>query len=166
MEDYNPTNRGPVFVCATTFITCWGGPVCIFVYLMTLIASNNDLTTAYISINAISVILPLFVFVFRLRMEDSSLFCRSNFKSTRTISIPLRLILKRYWFRLAGTGGAFFIYDFVNFPNGIMSSTIINSLVPGKALQTVAIWQLMLALMTLPGVFVGIFLVNRLGAGR
>ncbi|KAH7036715.1 major facilitator superfamily domain-containing protein [Macrophomina phaseolina] len=163
MEDYNPTSRGPVFVMATTFITCWGGPVCIFVYLMTLIGSSNNLTTAYVSVNAISVLLPLFVFLFRLRMEDSRLFKRSNFKSTRAVKIPLRLILKRYWRRLAGTGGAFFIYDFVNFPNSIMSSTIINSLVPGKALQTVALWQLMLSLMTLPGVFVGIFLVNRLG---
>lgn len=130
---------------------------------MTLIASNNNLTTAYIAVNAVSIILPLFVFMFRLRMQDSKLFQRSNFKSTQTARIPLRLIFKRYWVRILGTGGAFFIYDFVNFPNSIMSSTIINSLVPGKALQTVAMWQLILSLMTLPGVFVGIFLVNKLG---
>ncbi|KAK2615357.1 hypothetical protein N8I77_002119 [Diaporthe amygdali] len=163
MEDYKPKSRGPIFVCATTFITCWGGPVCVFVYLMTLIASNNNLATSYIAVNSVSVTLPLFVFMFRLRMQDSKLFQRSNFKSTKTARIPLRLILKRYWVRLLGTGGAFFIYDFVNFPNSIMSSTIINTLVPGKALQTVAIWQLILSLMTLPGVFAGIFLVNKLG---
>jgi hypothetical protein len=130
---------------------------------MTLIASKNNLSTTYIAVNAVSVILPLIVFMFRLRMQDSRLFQRSNFKSTKTVKIPLRLIFKRYWVRLLGTGGAFFIYDFVNFPNGIMSSTIINSLVPGKAIQTVAMWQLILSLMTLPGVFVGIFLVNKLG---
>lgn len=163
IEDCNPSRRGPVYVTATTFVTCWGGPVCIFVYLMTLLGSNNNLYTAYVAVNAISVILPLFVFLFRLRMADSTLFRRSNFKSTKTVKIPLWLILKRYWVRLLGTGGAFFIYDFVNFPNSIMSSTIIDSLVPGKSLQTVALWQLILSLMTLPGVFVGIFLVNRLG---
>lgn len=163
MNDYNPSQRGPVYVVATTFITCWGGPVCIFVYLMTLIGSNNNLNTAYIAVNAISVILPLFVFLFRLHMEDSKLFQRSNFKTTKTVKIPLRLILKKYWVRLAGTGGAFFLYDFINFPNSIMSSSIISSLVPGKSLQTLALWQLILSLMTLPGVFVGIFLVNRIG---
>lgn len=163
MEDYKPKSRGPIFVCATTFITCWGGPVCVFVYLMTLIASNNNLATTYIAVNSVSIILPLLVFMFRLRMQDSRLFQRSNFKSTKTVRIPLRLIFERYWLRLLGTGGAFFIYDFVNFPNSIMSSTIINSLVPGKAIQTVAMWQLILSLMTLPGVFVGIFLVNKLG---
>lgn len=158
-----PSRRGPVFVAATTFITCWGGPVCIFVYLMTLLGSNDNLHTAYVAVNAISVLLPLFVFLFRLRMQDSKIFQRSNFKFTKTTKIPFRLILKRYWLRLVGTSGAFFLYDFVNFPNSIMSSTIINSLVPGKSLQTVALWQLILSLMTLPGVFVGIFLVNRLG---
>lgn len=163
MEDYNPSKRGPIYVVATTFITCWGGPVCIFVYLMTLIASNNNLQTSYVAVNAISVILPLFVFLFRLRMQDSTLFQRSNFKSTKTARIPLRLIFRKYWFRLVGTSAAFFIYDFVNFPNSIMSSTIIDSLVPGKSLQTVALWQLILSLMTLPGVFVGIFLVNSIG---
>ncbi|CAN8105914.1 unnamed protein product [Discula destructiva] len=163
MEDYNSSRRGPVYVMATTFVTCWGGPVCIFVYLMTLIGSNNNLYTAYVAVNAISIFLPLAVFLFRLRMEDSRLFQRSNFKSTKTAKIPLRLILKKYWVRLVGTCGAFFLYDFINFPNSIMSSTIIDSLVPGKSLQTVALWQLILSLMTLPGVFVGIFLVNRLG---
>lgn len=163
MDDYNPAKRGPIYVMATTLVTCWGGPVCIFVYLMTLIGSNNNLHTSYVAVNAIAVILPLFVFLFRLRMKDSTLFRRSNFKSTRTARIPLRLILKKYWLRLVGTSAAFFIYDFVNFPNSIMSSTIINSLVPGKSLQTVALWQLILSLMTLPGVFVGMCIVNKLG---
>lgn len=158
-----PSKRGPIYVVATTFVTCWGGPVCIFVYLMTLIASNNDLYTSYVAVNTMSIILPLFVFLFRLRMQDSNLFERSNFKSVKTARIPLRLIFKKYWLRLLGTGGAFFLYDFVNFPNSIMSSGIIDSLVPGKSLQTVALWQLILALMTLPGVFVGIFLVNSIG---
>lgn len=137
--------------------------MCIFVYLMTLMGSNNNLQTSYVAVNAISVILPLFVFLFRLRMEDSNLFQRSNFKSTKSARIPLRLIVKKYWVRLVGTSAAFFIYDFVNFPNSVMSSTIIDSLVPGKSLQTVALWQLILSLMTLPGVFVGMFLVNSLG---
>lgn len=44
-----------------------------------------------------------------------------------------------------------------------MSSTIINSLVPGKNVRTVALWQLYLALMPIPGVLVGAFLVNKIG---
>jgi MFS family permease len=44
-----------------------------------------------------------------------------------------------------------------------MSSVIINSLVPGKNVQTVALWQLYLALMPVPGVLVGAYLVNKIG---
>lgn len=44
-----------------------------------------------------------------------------------------------------------------------MSSVIINSLVPGKNVRTVALWQLYLALMPVPGVLVGAWLVNKLG---
>lgn len=163
MDDYRPKQRGPTFVASTTFVTVWGGPVCILVYLLTLLASSDNLSKAYIAMNSISVVLPLFVFLFRLGMKDSHLFRDSNFKQTRTARIPLKLILKRYWPRLIGTCSAYFIYDFVNFPNAIMSSTIINSLVPGKSLRATAVWQLILAILTIPGTFVGIFLVNRIG---
>ena len=48
-------------------------------------------------------------------------------------------------------------------PNSIMSSVIISSLVPGKDVRTVALWQLYLALMPVPGVLVGAWLVNKIG---
>lgn len=48
-------------------------------------------------------------------------------------------------------------------PNSIMSSVIINSLVPGKNVRHVALWQLYLALMPIPGVLVGAWLVNKIG---
>lgn len=44
-----------------------------------------------------------------------------------------------------------------------MSSVIVNDLVPGKNIRTVALWQLYLALMPVPGVLVGAWLVNRIG---
>ena len=48
-------------------------------------------------------------------------------------------------------------------PNSIMSSVVINSLVPGKNVRVVALWQLYLALMPVPGVLVGAWLVNKIG---
>ena len=44
-----------------------------------------------------------------------------------------------------------------------MSSVIINGLVPGSDVRKVAIWQLYLALMPIPGVLVGSYLVNKIG---
>ena len=49
-------------------------------------------------------------------------------------SPPYLLIIRRYWKTLLGTAGTWFLYDFVTFPNGIFSSTIIASIVPGAGL--------------------------------
>jgi hypothetical protein len=109
---------------------------------------------------AISTILPLFVVLFRLKMRDGKLFRKSNFKNRH---VPWTLIIKKYWLRLLTTRGAFFLYDFVNFSNSIMSSAIINSLVPGNNVHTVALWQLILALFSVPRVLLGAWLVKKIG---
>lgn len=136
-------------------------PICTAIYLLTLVATNNNLITAYHAIYSISVFLPLFVAFLRFRMRDGLLFRRNNFK--RQISPPYLLVLKRYGWRLLGTSAAFFVYDFINFPNSIMSAAIINNVVPGKDVRQTAIWQFILALLAVPGPILGSYLTNRIG---
>lgn len=152
--------RGPIQVLISTLMATSGGPICTFVYLASLLASSNNLRIAYHAMYSISTLLPLLVVAFRPKMTDGRLFRKSNFKKRH---IPWKLVIKKYWLRLLGTSSAFFLYDFVNFPNSIMSAAIINSLVPGKNVRTVALWQLILALFPVPGVLLGAWLVNRIG---
>jgi len=77
--------------------------------------------------------------------------------------VPYWLVLKRYWKTLIGTCGAWFIYDFVTFPNGIFSGTIISSVIKDGSIKKTAEFQLLLGAIALPGVIVGAFLCNRLG---
>lgn len=63
-------------------------------------------------------------------------------------------------FRLFTTSVAFFLYDFINFPNDIMSSTVISSLAKDGNIQTTAIWQVILAILPGPGVVIGAWLSN------
>lgn len=161
-NEHFDSNRGPIQVLISTLMATSGGPICTFVYLASLLASNNNLIIAFHAMYSIATILPLIVILFRLRMVNGRLFRHSNFSKS---GIPWRLLLKqkKYLLRLLGTSAAYFFYDFINFPNSIMSSVIINSLVPGKNVRTVAIWQLILALLPVPGVLLGAYLVNRLG---
>ncbi|CZR61985.1 probable GIT1 Glycerophosphoinositol transporter also able to mediate low-affinity phosphate transport [Phialocephala subalpina] len=159
-NEHFDNNRGPIQVLISTLMATSGAPICTFVYLASLLASNNNLKVAYHAIYSISIILPLFVILFRLKMQDGKLFQKSNFKKRH---VPWVLVLRKYWLRLLGTSSAFFLYDFVNFPNSIMSAAIINSIVPGKNVRTVAVWQLILALFPVPGVLLGAWLVNRIG---
>src|SRR5699024_10886270 len=73
------------------------------------------------------------------------------------------LLAHLYWWRIVTTSLAFFLYDFINFPNSIMSSTIISSLVKDNNVRTTAIWQVILAVLPVPGVLVGAWLTHLIG---
>ncbi|CAG7915868.1 unnamed protein product [Penicillium olsonii] len=155
--------RGPMFVSFTTLMATLAGPILMIIYLITLIATDNNLVVTFHAIYSIAIFLPVSIIVLRLFMVDSSLFHHSNFTRQRK---PLRLYLvlaRRYWWRLLTTSLAFFLYDFINFPNSIMSSTIISSLVKEHNVRTTAIWQVILAVLPVPGVVVGAWLTNAIG---
>jgi len=115
---------------------------------------------AYHAMYRISIFLPLLVVLFRLKTADGLLFCTSNFKKRH---IPWQLVVQKYWRRLLGISSAFFLYDFVNFPNSTMSSAIINAIVLDYNARTVALWRFILALFPILGVLLGVWLVNRIG---
>lgn len=54
-------------------------------------------------------------------------------------------------------------YDFVTFPNGIFSSTIIAGVIPGAGLVRTLEWTLLLSVLSIPGVFAGAFVVKYTG---
>lgn len=159
-NEHFDSKRGPIQVVISTLMATSGSPLCTFIYLMALIGSNNNLKMAFHAMYSISIFLPIFVIFVRWRMQDGKLFERSNFRHR---NFPWILFFKTYWRRIIGTSAAYFLYDFINIPNSTMSGEIIDSLVPGKNLQTVALWQLYMALMPIPGVLLGAYLVNRIG---
>lgn len=140
----------------------FGGPFAVSVFLIVLSAAGpNHLSTVWRVCFGIGVLLPLSVFYFRLKMLNSKLYRRGAIKK----HVPYLLVIKYYWKTLIGTCGAWFLYDFVTFPNGVFSGTIISSVVNkgGDTLKSTAEWQLLLGAIALPGVLVGAFLCDRLG---
>jgi MFS family permease len=111
-NEHFDNRRGPIQVTISTLMATSGAPTCTFVYLISLIASGNNLKVAYHAMYAVSIFLPLFVLAFRLKMQNGKLFEKSNFRGKR--QIPWSLVVRRYWRRLLGTCSAFFLYDFVN----------------------------------------------------
>ncbi|KAK7694881.1 hypothetical protein QCA50_002069 [Cerrena zonata] len=153
-------NRGPVFIMVTNFVLSFGGPLAVSVFLIVLSAAGEDhLPTVWRVCFGIGIILPLTVFYFRLRMLSSKLYRKGAIKRR----VPYLLVIKRYWKTLIGTCGAWFLYDFVTFPNGVFSGTIISSVIKNGDLKKTAEWQLLLGAIALPGVFVGALLCNPLG---
>ncbi|KAL1756191.1 major facilitator superfamily domain-containing protein [Schizophyllum commune] len=154
------SQRGPLFIMVTNFVLSFGGPLAVAVFLIVLSAAGEDhLPTVWRVCFGIGVLLPLTVFYFRVRMLTTRLYRDGAIKHR----VPYVLSVKRYWKSLFGTCGAWFLYDFVTFPNGVFSGTIISSVVHDADIKKTAEWQLLLGTIALPGVFVGAFLCNRLG---
>jgi MFS family permease len=156
------SQRGPIFILVTNLPLSFGGPFAVAIFLIVLSAAGQqNLSTVWRVCFGIGCIWPLTVFYFRLKMLNSKLYRRGAIKKR----VPYLLVFRYYWKRLIGTCGAWFLYDFVTFPNGVFSGTIIASVVStnGDVIKSTAEWQLLLGAIALPGVFIGAWLCNRLG---
>lgn len=153
--------RGGVFVLVTNLPLSFGGPFALIIFLIVyqITGVANGLWRALFAIGAFW---PLSVFYFRYKMATSELFKRSAIRR----NVPYWLALKFYWRRLFGTCACWFLYDFVTFPNGVFSATIISSVLPGEdatKLERVAEWNLLLGVIAIPGVIIGAYLCDRIG---
>ncbi|KAJ5184973.1 Major facilitator superfamily domain general substrate transporter [Penicillium cf. griseofulvum] len=159
-NDLIPKHRGPAFIMVTNFPLSFGGPFAVSIFLIVLMAcQQSHYSTVWRVCFGIGCVWPMSVFYFRIRMLNSVLYRRGAIKK----HVPYMLVLRYYWKSLIGTCGAWFLYDFVTFPNGVFSGTIISSVVhDGTILQT-GEWQLLLGAIALPGVFLGAILCDRLG---
>jgi MFS family permease len=162
-NEHTLKQRGPIFILVTNLPLSFGGPLAVIVFLIVLSAAGtNHLSTVWRVCFGIGVLLPLSVFYFRLKMLNSKLYRRGAIKRR----VPYLLVLRYYWRTLIGTCGAWFLYDFVTFPNGVFSGLIIASVVdssPDNVISSTAEWQLLLGTLALPGVFIGALLCNKLG---
>lgn len=161
-NEYALSNRGLIFILVTNLPLSFGGPLAISIFLIVLSAAGSShLSTVWRVCFGIGVLFPLTVFFFRIRMLTSKLYQTSAIKRR----VPYGLVLRYYWKSLIGTCGAWFLYDFVTFPNGVFSGTILASVVPshGDKLTNTAEWQLLLGAIALPGVIIGALMCNRVG---
>lgn len=95
-----------------------------------------------------------------MKMVTSELFQKNAIRHKP----PYWLALKYYWPRLLGTTVTWFLYDFVTFPNGIFSATIISNVISDTSdLEKIAEWNLLLGAIALPGCFVGAYIVDKIG---
>ncbi|GAA5844145.1 hypothetical protein JCM5353_005567 [Sporobolomyces roseus] len=96
--------RGPVFIMVTNFVLSFGGVFAAALYLIVFEAAgglNANLSTVWRTVFGISVLPPLVVFIFRLRMLNSQLYRKGAIQA----SVPYRLVIRYYWKSLIGTAG-------------------------------------------------------------
>lgn len=137
----------------TNLMLSLGGPFANILYLIVFQAAgglNSNLSTVWVSVFALSIIPPLSVFYFRLKMINSKLYRKSAIQK----NVPYLLTITYYWRSLLGCSISWFLYDFVVFPNGIFSGVIISSIISStghEKIRQTAQYQLLLGAISLPG---------------
>ncbi|KAF2769141.1 MFS phospholipid transporter-like protein [Teratosphaeria nubilosa] len=160
-NEHRLKQRGPIFIMVTNLPLSLGGPVAVIIFLIVLSAAGSKhLSTVWRTCMGIGVIFPLSVFYLRMKMLNSKLYRRGAIKRR----VPYPLVIKYYWRSLIGTCGAWFLYDFVTFPIGIFSGEIISSVVTeSDTIRSTGEWQLLLGILSIPGVLFGAYLCNKIG---
>ncbi|KAF8322554.1 metabolite transporter [Clavulina sp. PMI_390] len=150
------------FALATNCMIDWGFVIAAFVPLVLLWIFGEDHLRANWRISlGLGVIPAAAVFFWRLKMMEPDLVQRN---SMRHAKIPYWLVIKRYWVRLFAICATWFIYDFITYPFGIYSSTVVDTITGGNSALTVVFgWNVVINLFYIPGTVGGAFLIDYLG---
>ncbi|KDQ57339.1 hypothetical protein JAAARDRAFT_292602 [Jaapia argillacea MUCL 33604] len=150
------------FALATNTMIDFGFVVGAFVPLVLYwICGLNHLRAVWRISLGLGAIPAAAVFIWRLKMEEPTRFKKDSMKRAK---IPYWLILKRYWVGLTAICLTWFIYDFIVYPFGIYSSTVVDNVTGGStSLSIVFGWNVVINLFYMPGTIGGAFIVDYLG---
>ncbi|KAM5369677.1 hypothetical protein ACJZ2D_008936 [Fusarium nematophilum] len=107
----------------------------------------------------IGIILPLAIFVFRLRLVDSNQYKKHAIQH----KMPYRLAIKFYWKPLLGCCSAWFLYDAVVYPFNLLAPTLVAGFSSNQSMQESIGWSALINFFALPGAFIGALLMDRIG---
>lgn len=157
---YVRKQRGSLVALSTNFAIDLGFVGAGVVALIVLACYHENVSEGVWRVSfGLGFVLPFFLIFFRLQMINSSQYRKHAIQT----NIPYRLAIKRYWRPMVGVSLAWFMYDFVTYPFGIFSSTIIGQLNPKNTLVENIGYGTMVNCFYLPGCIVGGFLMDRIG---
>ncbi|KAJ6468381.1 metabolite transporter [Mycena sanguinolenta] len=129
--------------------------------LMFWICGPNHLRAAWRLSLGLGFFPAIAVFAWRWSMEEPEMYKKSSMKA---VKIPYRLVIRRYGVQLAAISITWFLYDFIVYPFGIYSSTVVDTITGGdSSLTTVFGWNVVINLFYMPGTIIGAFVVDYLG---
>ncbi|TMW68175.1 hypothetical protein Poli38472_007847 [Pythium oligandrum] len=119
----------------------------------------------------IGIIPALFVSYHRITAHEPEAFKAAHERrqaatnaSSMSKTRQLKFILKNYGRGLLGTAGTWFLFDIVYYAQNLFSASILSVIgVKNASLQVVTAQNAFVALMALPGYYVAIYFINRLG---
>ena len=111
-------------------------------YVLLYICGENHLRAVWRLSFGLGCVFPIVLLFFRTKMVESTRFVKASMVRG---PMPYKLIFKRYWKSFLGLSIAWFLYDFIAYPFGIYSSTIVDIITGGATdLKTVFKWNIVI----------------------
>ncbi|KAF0691598.1 hypothetical protein As57867_017155, partial [Aphanomyces stellatus] len=109
-------------------------------------------------------VLPaLFLVYFRITAEETETYKNMVSSNVHVAKVRWSFILKHYGKNLLGTAGTWFLFDIVFYAQNLFTASILSVVGAKSTLHTVALQNLVIALVALPGYYTAVFFINKMG---
>ncbi|KAG6587227.1 putative inorganic phosphate transporter [Phytophthora cinnamomi] len=132
--------------------------------------SDSRLETVWRLLFAIGCIPAAVICYYRITAEETEAYKAMQERSAAVTRVGaekkarLSFILRHYWVNLLGTAGTWFLFDIIYYAQNLFSASILSVIgVKNSSLQQVTTMNAFVALLALPGYYVAIYFINRLG---
>ncbi|KAG9402859.1 hypothetical protein AC1031_006400 [Aphanomyces cochlioides] len=132
------------------------------IFIVVLEETPEHLEIMWRSLFVIGVLPTLFLVKYRWEAEETAAFARHG---RRLDSVPWSFVVKHYGRSLLGTAGTWFLFDIVFYAQNLFSASILAVLGADKraSLQTIAWQNVAVSVLALPGYYVAVYMINRIG---
>jgi PHS family inorganic phosphate transporter-like MFS transporter len=129
--------------------------------------ADSRLETVWRLLFGIGVIPAIVVCYWRITAEETDAYKAAEERRAANPTAQrarLSFILRNYGMSLLGTAGTWFLFDIVFYAQNLFSASILSVVgVENASLQVVTTQNAFVALMALPGYYVAVYFINRLG---
>ncbi|OQR99668.1 inorganic phosphate transporter [Achlya hypogyna] len=114
----------------------------------------------------IGVLPALFLVYYRITAEETQAYKTMMAEEVHTQKIRWSFILKHYGKSLLGTAGTWFLFDIVFYAQNLFTASILSVIGANSTLHTIALQNVLISLVALPGYYVACFFINKMGRKR
>lgn len=157
-QEMSGKHKHSMFIFLTDFMICMGFVVAGFMsFLLTSALGESRQSVIWRLLLAIGSICPLALLIVRFRMGEPESYRTYAMKSVR---IPYKFVIKRYWKRLFFISLGWFMYNFTSYSFGIYFAPVLQSINKNMPLNRIFGWTTLIYLFYLPGSFFGAILTD------
>ncbi|OQR97954.1 inorganic phosphate transporter [Achlya hypogyna] len=127
---------------------------------------KTDLEIMWRVLFGFGVLPALFLVYYRITAEETHVYKTMLAEEVHMKKVRWSFIIKHYWKSLLGTAGTWFLFDIVFYAQNLFTASILAVVGAKSTLHTVALQNVLVSLVALPGYYVACYFINKMGRKR